>query len=131
LDWKKELDGASDYGRKEKETAVACRCAGVIAALGIDQHSALRKLFAKALSVEAETVPAEKLVEFKEAVSRILTPPASATLLYLETEGLAQVSQSGSPLSFSLSTSGVRNPPAIGIAPSEIRPRKCVNTRLP
>lgn len=53
---------------------------GVIAAWTIDQRSALRKLFAKAMSVEAETVPAGKLVEFKEAVSRILTPHASAIL---------------------------------------------------
>jgi len=54
---------------------------GVIAALAIDQRSALRKLFAKALNVDPENVPGEKLVQFKEAVSRALTPYASAILL--------------------------------------------------
>jgi tagatose 1,6-diphosphate aldolase len=54
---------------------------GVIAALAIDQRSALRKLFAKASGQLAEDVPAELLVQFKEHVSRILTPYASAVLL--------------------------------------------------
>ena len=51
---------------------------GVIAALAIDQRSALRKLFAKAGRVEAG---AETLQQFKETVSRILTPHTSAILL--------------------------------------------------
>lgn len=54
---------------------------GVIAAVAMDQRSALRKLFAGSLGIEPENVPAEKLVQFKEAVSRILTPRASAILL--------------------------------------------------
>lgn len=54
---------------------------GVIAALAIDQRSALRKLFAKASGQAAEDVPAEVLVQFKEHVSRVLTPYASAILL--------------------------------------------------
>jgi tagatose 1,6-diphosphate aldolase len=54
---------------------------GVIAALAVDQRSALRKLFANASGQEAEEVAAELLVEFKEHVSRILTPHASAILL--------------------------------------------------
>lgn len=54
---------------------------GVIAALAIDQRSALRSLFARSLAIAPENVPAEKLIEFKEAVSRILTPHASAILL--------------------------------------------------
>jgi tagatose 1,6-diphosphate aldolase len=54
---------------------------GVIAALAIDQRSALRSLFAKAKGVDADAVPGEWLVQFKEAVSRILTPEASAILL--------------------------------------------------
>ena len=51
---------------------------GVIAALAIDQRSALRKLFAKAGRVE---VGADTLQQFKETVSRILTPHTSAILL--------------------------------------------------
>jgi tagatose 1,6-diphosphate aldolase len=54
---------------------------GVIAALAIDQRSALRKLFADAMNVEPREVRAESLMQFKEAVSRILTPHASAILL--------------------------------------------------
>ena len=54
---------------------------GVIAALAMDQRSALRKLFAKAMEKEPADVPAEMLVQFKVAVSRVLTPHASAILL--------------------------------------------------
>lgn len=54
---------------------------GVIAALAIDQRSALRALFAKASGQSAEDVPVEPLIQFKEHVSRILTPHASAILL--------------------------------------------------
>jgi tagatose 1,6-diphosphate aldolase len=54
---------------------------GVIAALAIDQRSALRSLFAKATGLEPADVPRESLEQFKEAVSRILTPHASAILL--------------------------------------------------
>jgi len=54
---------------------------GVIAALAIDQRSALRNLFAKAKGVNADAVPGEWLVQFKEAVSRTLTGEASAILL--------------------------------------------------
>lgn len=54
---------------------------GIIAALAIDQRSALRKLFSKATGQAAEDVPADLLIQFKELVSRILTPHASAILL--------------------------------------------------
>ncbi len=54
---------------------------GVIAALAIDQRGALRKLFSAATGTEAGQIPRENLERFKEAVSRILTPYASAILL--------------------------------------------------
>jgi tagatose 1,6-diphosphate aldolase len=54
---------------------------GVIAALAIDQRSALRKLFAKAGDLGVNAVPSETLQQFKETVSRILTPHTSAILL--------------------------------------------------
>ncbi|HYL84649.1 MAG TPA: tagatose 1,6-diphosphate aldolase [Candidatus Angelobacter sp.] len=54
---------------------------GVIAALAIDQRSALRGLMAKAKGVAPESIPGKMLVEFKESVSRVLTPFASAILL--------------------------------------------------
>jgi tagatose 1,6-diphosphate aldolase len=53
----------------------------VIAALALDQRSALRALLAKAKGVAAEEIPGRMLEEFKEGVSRILTPHASAILL--------------------------------------------------
>lgn len=54
---------------------------GVIAALAIDQRSALRSLLAKAKGVELEAIPGQMLAKFKEAVTRIFTPHASAVLL--------------------------------------------------
>jgi tagatose 1,6-diphosphate aldolase len=54
---------------------------GVIAALAIDQRSALRKLFSAATGMEADQVSREMLEKFKEAVSRVLTPYATAILL--------------------------------------------------
>jgi tagatose 1,6-diphosphate aldolase len=54
---------------------------GIIAALAIDQRSALRKLFTAATGVAEEKIPREVLEQFKEAVSRILTPHASSILL--------------------------------------------------
>lgn len=54
---------------------------GVIAALAIDQRSALRRLFSAATGVDGAQIPIEKLEQYKEAVSRVLTPYASAILL--------------------------------------------------
>jgi len=54
---------------------------GIIAALAIDQRSALRKLFAAASGQAANDVPGERLAEFKTHVSKLLTPYASAILL--------------------------------------------------
>ena len=54
---------------------------GIIAALALDQRSALRSLFAKASGLPAEATNSEHLMQFKELVSRILTPYASAILL--------------------------------------------------
>jgi tagatose 1,6-diphosphate aldolase len=67
-------------GKKKGLEAVA-DSRGVIAALAIDQRSAMQKLFSRAMNVEPSKVPAESIVQFKEAVSRILTPHASAILL--------------------------------------------------
>jgi tagatose 1,6-diphosphate aldolase len=54
---------------------------GIIAALAVDQRSALRNLFAKASGLPAEAVITENLIRFKELVSRILSPYATAILL--------------------------------------------------
>ena len=67
-------------GKKRGLEAVA-DSQGVIAALAIDQRGALPSLFAKAMGAEPASLPAELLVTFNEAASRIPTPHASAILL--------------------------------------------------
>lgn len=67
-------------GKKKGLQAIANE-RGVIAALAIDQRSALRGLFAKEMNVPSDSVPREQLEQFKAAVSRILTAHASAILL--------------------------------------------------
>ena len=54
---------------------------GVIGAAAMDQRGALRSPLAKARGVPPEQVTAADLAEFKSAVSRVLTPHASAILL--------------------------------------------------
>jgi len=66
---------------KQKGLAALSTDRGIIAALAIDQRSALRKLFAKAAGRAADDIPADLLANFKSHVSRILTPHASAILL--------------------------------------------------
>jgi tagatose 1,6-diphosphate aldolase len=66
---------------KEKGLQTLADSRGVIAALAIDQRSALRGIFARAMNVDPESVPEEKLIQFKEAVSSVLTPFASSILL--------------------------------------------------
>jgi tagatose-1,6-bisphosphate aldolase len=77
---------------------------GVIAALAIDQRGALRSLFAKAMGAEPARLPAEPLVTFKEAASRILTPHASAILLDPE-YGLPAAKQRANPQGYCWPTS--------------------------
>ncbi len=54
---------------------------GVLAALAIDQRGSLRKALARAAGKEAATVGDDDLATFKAAVTRVLTPQASAVLL--------------------------------------------------
>src|SRR5882757_8419027 len=54
---------------------------GVIAAMAIDQRDALRGLFAAESKVAKDSVPRERLEEFKSIVVRALSPYASAVLL--------------------------------------------------
>ena len=66
---------------KQKGLAALSTERGIIAALAIDQRSALRKLFAKASGRSEAEISTEEMEEFKTHVSRILTPHASAILL--------------------------------------------------
>lgn len=54
---------------------------GVIAAAAMDQRGSLAKAIAKEKVVPADEITFEMMAEFKSAVSRILTPYASAILL--------------------------------------------------
>jgi tagatose 1,6-diphosphate aldolase len=54
---------------------------GVIAAAAMDQRGSLRKAIAKAKGVSEDQVSDDMMSEFKVAVSRVLTPHASAILL--------------------------------------------------
>jgi len=54
---------------------------GVIAAAAMDQRGALRSPLAKAAGVPPDQITARQMSEFKSAVSRVLTPHASAILL--------------------------------------------------
>ena len=67
-------------GKKKKLQAVS-DSRGILSALACDQRQALRSLFGKSTATDPEKVPGERLAGFKEAVSRILTPHASAILL--------------------------------------------------
>jgi tagatose 1,6-diphosphate aldolase len=55
--------------------------AGVIAAAAMDQRGSLEKSLAAAKGIDRKDVTAEMMAEFKTAVTRILTPHASAILL--------------------------------------------------
>ena len=54
---------------------------GVIAAAAMDQRGSLQKSLAKAKGVEEKAITDEMLQDFKIAVSKVLTPHASAILL--------------------------------------------------
>ncbi|HXF48067.1 MAG TPA: tagatose 1,6-diphosphate aldolase [Verrucomicrobiae bacterium] len=54
---------------------------GVIAAAAMDQRGSLKKAIAKEKGVSADRITNEMMAEFKSAVTRILTPYASAILL--------------------------------------------------
>src|SRR5690242_331132 len=54
---------------------------GVIAAAAMDQRGSLQKSLAAARGVDAKEITHEMMSEFKVAVSRVLTPHASAILL--------------------------------------------------
>lgn len=62
---------------------------GTIAALAIDQRKSLRRLIAQAAGCETERIMDERLVEFKAAVTKVLTREASAVLLDPEYGGPA------------------------------------------
>ncbi len=66
---------------KLKRLAAVADSRGVIAAAAMDQRGSLQKSIAKEKGVDSKAITAEMLSEFKVAVSRSLTPHATAILL--------------------------------------------------
>ena len=67
-------------GKLKRMKAVSTN-AGIIAAAAMDQRGSLQKSLASAKGVEKKQITPEMMSEFKTAVTRVLTPHASAILL--------------------------------------------------
>jgi tagatose 1,6-diphosphate aldolase len=67
-------------GKKKGMEAVS-NAHGVIAAAAMDQRGSLMSAIAKDKGIDKKAVTPQMMAEFKEAVSRVLTPHASAILL--------------------------------------------------
>src|SRR5665213_903918 len=76
----KEIDMSLSAGKTKHMNALS-NSAGVIAAAAMDQRGSLKKGIASAKGVPQDQVTDGQMEEFKAAVSRILTPHASAILL--------------------------------------------------
>src|SRR5262249_1876509 len=66
---------------KQKGLQAVADQRGVIAAAAMDQRGSLKSAIAKEKGVDKKAVTDQMMAEFKEAVTRILTPHASAILL--------------------------------------------------
>ena len=66
---------------KQKGLAAVSNERGVIGAAAMDQRGSLKSAIAKDKGVDKKAVTDQMMAEFKEAVTRILTPHASAILL--------------------------------------------------
>jgi len=66
---------------KQKGMEAVSNDRGVIAAAAMDQRGSLKSAIAKDKGVDKKAVTDQMMAEFKEAVTRILTPHASAILL--------------------------------------------------
>lgn len=66
---------------KQKGLQAVSDARGVIAAAAMDQRGSLKSAIAKEKGADKKDVTAQMLEEFKTAVSRVLTPHASAVLL--------------------------------------------------
>jgi tagatose 1,6-diphosphate aldolase len=66
---------------KQKGMQAVSNERGVIAAAAMDQRGSLRSAIASGKGIDKKAVTSEMMIEFKEAVTRVLTPHASAILL--------------------------------------------------
>jgi tagatose 1,6-diphosphate aldolase len=91
---------------KTKHMKALANAAGVIAAAAMDQRGSLHKSIASAKGIDPKQVTDEMMIEFKVAVSKALTPHASAILLDPEwglPAAKARSSNSGLLLAYELS----------------------------
>jgi tagatose 1,6-diphosphate aldolase len=77
---RKEIALKISEGKLKRLSAVAAQN-GVISAAAMDQRGSLQKSMAKEKGVDSKAVTAQMMSEFKSAVTKILTPYASAILL--------------------------------------------------
>src|SRR5712692_1138841 len=80
LTMQKEKHMRLSEGKMRRMKALA-NPAGVIAAAAMDQRGSLQKSIAAAKGIDKKQVTAEMMSEFKIAVTKVLTPHASAILL--------------------------------------------------
>ena len=66
---------------KQKGLEAVSNDRGVIGAAAMDQRGSLKSAIAKDKGIDKKGVTNQMMAEFKEAVTRILTPHASAILL--------------------------------------------------
>src|SRR6202050_3463336 len=66
---------------KQKGMQAVANERGVISAAAMDQRGSLRSAIASGKGIDKKAVTSQMMSEFKEAVTRILTPHASAILL--------------------------------------------------
>lgn len=66
---------------KRKGLEAVSDARGIIAAAAMDQRGSLKSAIAKDKGIDKKAVTDQMMIEFKEAVTRILTPHASAILL--------------------------------------------------
>jgi tagatose 1,6-diphosphate aldolase len=84
---------------------------GMIAALAIDQRKSLRRLIAQAAGCEPGGITDERLVQFKAAVTKVLTRETSAVLLDPEYGGVASEQRAkGCGLLLAYEMDGYENP---------------------
>src|SRR6201988_843668 len=76
----KEMNMRLSDGKARRMKALANKT-GVIAAAAMDQRGSLQKSLAAGKGVDKKQITDEMMIEFKVAVTRVLTPHASAILL--------------------------------------------------
>jgi tagatose 1,6-diphosphate aldolase len=110
---------------KQKGMEAVSNERGVIGAAAMDQRGSLKSAIAKDKGVDKKAVTDQMMAEFKEAVTRILTPHATAILLDPE-YGLSatKVRSKNAGLLLAYEKSGVWSPP------EPIASRSCSTTRL-